>query len=132
MARGADKHTTSGETTKIPRSKDVDTYIEAAQPEAREKLLQLRAIVKATAPKAEESLSYKMPYYKYYGALVGFAAYKNHIGFFGALPAEYEDELRAYDTGKGTIRFPINKPLPIALIKKILRARMRENETSRK
>ena len=104
--------------------KSVDEYIAAAPEEARAKLVQLRNIVKAVAPEAQEGISYGMPYYKYHRALVGFAAYKNHIGLYGALTEEQRDDFRNYETAKGSIRFPLDRPLPITLIKKLLKERV--------
>jgi len=111
----------------------VDAYIKTAPKEVRVQLVQLRKIVKAAAPDAEEGISYGMPYYKYCGALVGFAAFKNHIGFFpGPIINEFKHELVGYETSKGTVRFPIGKPLPVALIKKLLEARIAKNEAKSK
>jgi uncharacterized protein YdhG (YjbR/CyaY superfamily) len=104
--------------------KSVDEYIAAAPEQARAKLVQLRNIVKTVAPEAKEGISYGMPYYKYHRALVGFAAYKNHIGLYGALTEEQQLDFRTYETGKGSIRFPLDKPLPITLIKKLLKERV--------
>ena len=117
---------------KIP--KDVDAYIAAAPTGPRGKLGQLRKIIKAAAPKADEGISYKVPYYKYHGALVYFAAFKNHIGLFVPTPIieEHKLELKGYETAKATVRFPIGKPLPGALIKKLVKARIKRNEAARK
>ena len=106
----------------------VDEYIAVAPEQARAKLVQLRNIVKAAAPKAEERISYGMPYYKYHRALVGFAAYKNHIGLYGALTEEQRHEFRDYEITKGTIRLPLDRPLPIKLIKKLIKERVEHNE----
>jgi|SRR5207248_2540695 len=113
--------------------KDVDAYIAAAPTEARGKLAQLRKIIKAAAPKADEGISYKVPYYRYHGALAYFAAFKNHIGFFVPPPIveEHKLELKGYETAKATVRFPIGKPLPGALIKKLVKARIKKNEKAR-
>jgi len=116
----------------MKKLKDVDSYIKATPRDARVKLVQLRRIVKAVAPDADEGISYGMPYYKYYGALVGFAAFKNHIGFFpGAIIEEYKHDLKNYETSKGTVRFPIDMPLPVALIRKLLRARIAKNKAAK-
>jgi uncharacterized protein YdhG (YjbR/CyaY superfamily) len=117
---------------KIP--KDVGAYIAAAPTEVRTRLVQLRKIIKAAAPKADEGISYKMPYYEYHGAVVYFAAFKNHIGFFVPTPIieEHKLELKGYETSKATVRFPIGKPLPGALIKKLVKARIKKNEATRK
>ncbi|HEY2976198.1 MAG TPA: DUF1801 domain-containing protein [Pyrinomonadaceae bacterium] len=108
----------------------VDDYLAALPEEARATLEKIRKTIKAAAPKATEVISYQMPMYKYHGLLVGFAAFKNHCSFFpGAKPmATYKDELKAYKTAKGTIRFPIGKSLPAALVKKLVKARIAENE----
>ena len=100
----------------------------------RGKPVQLRKIIKAAAPKADEGISYKVPYYKYHGALVYFAAFKNHIGLFVPPPIieEHKLELKGYETAKATVRFPIGKPLPGALIKKLVKARIKRNEAARK
>jgi len=111
-----------------PVAKSVDAYLKSAPDAARAKLVQLRAIVKSVAPDAEEVISYGMPYYKWNGALTGFAAFKNHIGFFpGAIVKDFAKELEAYETSKGTVRLPLDKPLPVTLIKKLLKAGMARN-----
>ena len=117
---------------KIP--KDVDAYIAAAPTETRAKLVQLRKIIKTAAPKADEGIGYGMPYYKYHGARMASAAFKNHIGFFGvsSVVEEHRHELKGYhQTAKGTVHFPINKPLPVTLIKKLVEARIKKNEAGR-
>ena len=108
----------------------VDDYLAALPEEARATLEKIRKAIKAAAPKATEGISYQMPMYKQHGMLVGFAAFKNHCSIFpGAKPMEtYKDELKAYKTSKGTIRFPIGKPLPAALVKKLVKTRIAENE----
>ena len=108
----------------------VDDYLAALPEEARATLEKIRKTIKAVAPKATEVISYQMPMFKYHGMLVGFAAFKDHCSFFpGANPvATFQDELKAYKTSKGTIRFPIGKPLPAALVKKLVKARIAENE----
>ena len=108
----------------------VDEYLAAVPKEARATLEKIRKAIKAAAPRATEGISYQMPMYKQDGMLVGFAAFKDHCSFFpGANPvATFKDELKAYKTSKGTIRFPIGKPLPAALVKKLVKARVAENE----
>ena len=109
--------------------KDIDSYIAEQTVDVRERLEQIRQAVKITAPHAEEIISYGMPAFKYHGMLVYFAAFKNHIGFY-ALPsgnAAFQKELSAYKQGKGSIQFPLDKPLPITLIKKIVKFRVKEN-----
>ena len=111
-------------------AKTVEAYLAALPEEARATLEKIRKAIKAAAPKATEVISYQMPMYKHHGLLVGFAAFKDHCSFFpGANPvATYKDELKAYKTSRGTIRFPIGKPLPAALVRKLVKARIAENE----
>jgi len=115
-------------------AKSVDEYLAALPEDTRATLEKIRKAVKAAAPKAAEVISYQMPMYKQNGMLVGFAAFKNHCSFFpGAKPiATYKDELKAYKTSKGTIQFPIGKPLPAALVKKLVKMRLAENEANLK
>ena len=112
---------------KMAVAKDVDDYIAAAPKEVQAKLVQLRKIVKAVAPKSRERIGYGMPYYEFHGALAGFAAFRNHIGFFGALSKKDQQEFTGYEIARGTVRFPLDKPLPVALIKKLVKARVRRN-----
>lgn len=108
---------------------DINEYI-ASFPENVQKLLdQVRSIIKKAAPEATETISYAMPTFKLNGILVHFAAFQNHIGFY-ALPSgneAFQKELSAYKTGKGSIQFPLNEPLPEALITKIVKFRVQEN-----
>jgi uncharacterized protein YdhG (YjbR/CyaY superfamily) len=108
---------------------DIDSYIAEQEAEVRERLEQIRQTVKTSAPQAEEVISYGMPAFKYHGMLVYFAAFKKHIGFY-ALPsgnAAFQKELSAYKQGKGSIQFPLDRPLPLPLIKKIVKFRLKEN-----
>ena len=120
--------TTSAKKSASPQT--VDDYLAALPEDARNTLEKLRKVIKAAAPRATEVISYQMPMYKHHGMLVGFAAFKDHCSFFpGANPvATHKDELKAYQTSKGTIRFPIGKPLPAALVKKLVKTRIAENE----
>lgn len=110
--------------------KSVDEYIAAAPKETRAKLVQLRRIIKAAAPKADEGISYGMPYYGYKGRLVYFGLWKAHIGIYIPTPVieEHKSELEDYKTTNATVRFPLDKKLPVALIKKLVRARVKKNE----
>ena len=114
-------------------AKNIDAYI-AAQPEnLRPLLVQMRQTIRKAAPKAEEVISYQMPAFKYYGMLVYFAAWKTHIGFYPAGRLEaFEKELSGYERAKGTIRFPIDSPLPFGLISKIVKFRVKQNEVKKK
>ncbi|MCX6081146.1 MAG: DUF1801 domain-containing protein [Chloroflexi bacterium] len=107
----------------------IDEYISIFPGEVQTILSELRAVIKAAAPDAEEKISYQMPTFALQGNLVHFAAYKNHIGFYptpsGIEP--FKQELSVYEVSKGTIRFPIDKPLPFELISKIVKLRVVEN-----
>ncbi len=107
----------------------VDEYMLQFPENVKEALEKLRKTIKAAAPKAEEIISYAMPAYKYHGVLVYFAGYKNHIGFYGTPSGHqaFEKELSIYKSGKGSVQFPIDKPLPLSLISKIVKYRVAEN-----
>jgi len=107
----------------------IDEYI-ATFPEPIQNLLQeVRAAIKAAAPDAKEKISYQMPTFDLKGNLVHFAAFKNHIGFYPTPSGTeaFKDELAQYQAGKGSIRFPIDQPLPLELIDKIVKLRVAEN-----
>jgi len=109
--------------------KNIDEYISIQTPEVQVLLEQMRITIKKAAPKAEEIISYNMPAFKYHGMLVYFAAFKNHIGFY-ATPtghSEFKKELSVYKQGKGSVQFPLNKPLPLDLITDIVSFRVKEN-----
>jgi len=106
-----------------------DEYI-ATFPEDIQKILEeLRGTIKAAAPGAEEKISYQMPAFALKGNLVYFAAFKNHIGFYPTSSGTeaFKKELSIYDGSKGTVRFPIDKPLPLKLISRIVKFRVAEN-----
>ena len=113
-----------------PPAKNVDEYLAGVPEKARTTLEKLRRTIKAAAPMASEGISYQMPMYKHHGMVVGFAAFKNHCSIFpgAAVMDAFREELKPYDTSKGTIRFPVDKPLPATLVKKLVRARIKENE----
>ncbi len=110
-------------------AKNTDEYIQQFPPEVQALLQKLRGAIKAAAPKAEEVISYQMPAYNYHGMLVYFAAYKNHIGFYptGSGIEAFKKELSVYKGSKGAVQFPIDKPLPLALIKQIVKFRVQVN-----
>ena len=112
----------------------VAAYIAAPPRGARAALQKLRENIKTAAPEATEGLSYGMPAFKYDGLLVYYAAFRNHCSFFPASVAvmrRFVAEIRRYDTSKGTIRFPAAEPLPAALVKRIVKTRIAENEVRR-
>lgn len=114
--------------------KTIDEYI-ALQPEKVILILeQIRQTIKDIIPEAEQTISYQIPTFKYYGNLVHFAGYKNHIGFYpGASAIEiFKDEITEYTTSKGTIQFPIDKPIPLDLISKITAFRVKQNLEKKK
>ncbi len=109
--------------------KNIDDYL-ALQPENAQVMLEkMRQAIKSVAPDAEEVISYQMPAFRYHGMLVYFAGWKNHIGFYPASSGVkiFAEELSDYKWAKGSIQFPLDKPLPLALIKKIVKYRLKEN-----
>jgi len=113
----------------------VDDYLAEVSPEARATLEKLRQTIKAVVPGAVEVISYQIPTFKLDGRmLVSYAAFKNHCSFFpGAAPIKaHEDELKSYQTSKGTIRFATGKPLPAALVRKLVKTRIKANEARAK
>jgi uncharacterized protein YdhG (YjbR/CyaY superfamily) len=110
-------------------SKSIDEYISKFPSEVQEILKVLREVIKRAAPDAEERISYQMPTFVLHGNLVHFAAYRKHVGFYPT-PSGIEAfklELSEYEGGKGSIQFPIDKPLPYELISKIVKFRVAEN-----
>lgn len=114
----------------MKKAKDVDAYIESAPQEVKVKLMQLRKVIKDVVPNAEEKISYSMPYYAYKGRVAYFSYAKAHIGLYITPPiiAEHKKELAGYSTATATIRFSLTKDLPLALIKKLIAARVKRNE----
>ena len=115
----------------MPRKKfkTVDDYLAAWPKPVRDKLVMLRKAIKQAAPQAEETISYNIPAFKLNGMLVWYAAFGKHIGFYPRTSAmtKFKRELARYKTSKGAIQFPLEKPLPVGLVKKIVRFRVREN-----
>jgi uncharacterized protein YdhG (YjbR/CyaY superfamily) len=112
-------------------ARDIDEYLAGVPENQRAALEKLRKTIKAAAPHATEAISYRIPTFKHQGHLVGFAAFKNHCSFFVMSPSvikAHKDELKTYETAPGTIRFPVDKPLPLALVRKLVKARIEENE----
>lgn len=111
------------------RPATVTEYIKSAPKEARKKLREMRACIRAAAPGAEEGLKWGMPAFSYRRILVTFAAFKAHIGFYPTPPAvdAFKKELSKFTTANTTIQFPLEKPLPLPLIRKITEFRVRES-----
>ncbi len=116
--------------TTISGAATVDDYIKN-QPQKVQPLLQkFRQVIRSAAPDAEEVISYQIPGYKYFGMLVYFGAWENHIGFYpgaGGIAA-FRKELSGYKSAKGSVQFPFAKPVPYNLINKIVKFRLRQNE----
>jgi len=115
--------------TGIPRPKTIDEYISGFPVDVQVVLEQVRKTIRKAAPEAEETISYAMPAFRFHGMLVYFAAFKNHIGFY-TLPSgneAFQKEISAYITGRGSIQFPLDKPIPLRLISKIVKFRVKEN-----
>lgn len=114
------------------KAPDVETYLARCPEPHRTTLEKLRATIGSVVPKGTtEAISYGMPSFHYKGGLVGYAAFKEHCSFFpmsGSLVGEFAEELKGYKTSKGTIQFPIDKPLPAALVKKMVKTRIAQND----
>ena len=111
--------------------KTVDEYIATFPKNVQSILEELRQAIRESAPEAEEVISYQMPAFKLNGILVWFAAFKNHIGFYPKTSAieAFKDDLSNCEVSKGTVRFPLDKPIPFDLVKKIVKYRVKENLT---
>ncbi|MFN8499279.1 MAG: DUF1801 domain-containing protein [Anaerolineae bacterium] len=109
--------------------KTIDEYIAGFPPDIQEKLQKIRQTVREAAPGAAETIKYQMPTFTLKGNLVHFAAFKAHIGFYPAPTGieEFQAELSAYKGAKGSVRFPLDKPIPYDLISRIVRFRVQEN-----
>ena len=114
---------------KKARPKSITEYINAAPKEARKKLREMRACIRTSAPGAKESLKWGMPAFSYRRILVTFAAFKQHIGFYPTPSAvsAFAKDLSRFATATGSIQFPLDKPLPLPLIRKITAFRVRES-----
>ena len=109
--------------------KTIDEYIATFPNNVQSILQELRQVIRDSAPEAEEVISYQIPAFKLNGILVWFAAFKDHIGFYPKSSAieAFKKELSGYDISKGTIRFPLDKPIPFELVRKIVKHRVKEN-----
>lgn len=121
------------ETNRVPRT--VDEYLAGVAEPARSTLQKLRAAIRSAAPpEATEGISYGIPMFKHKGVLVWFAAFANHCSFFptAAVIAQFEKELKAFHTSKGTIQFPVDKPLPAVLVKEMVKVRLAQIEDKKR
>jgi uncharacterized protein YdhG (YjbR/CyaY superfamily) len=128
MKKATDKSAEKAKST----TDDVDAYLAKVPEPARTTLGKLRTTIRSVVPsEATEGLSYGMPAFHYKGALVAYAAFKNHCSFFpmqASLTDEMQEELKGYRTSKGTLQFSHDKPLPAPLVKKMVKRRVAENE----
>lgn len=110
-------------------AENVDDFIAVFPDEVKNRLLQIRNLIKSTVPEVEEYISYAMPAYNYHGVLIYFSAFKNHIGLYSVpnLHPDFLEKFKPYKTGTGSVQFPHNKALPIDFIKEILEFRISEN-----
>jgi uncharacterized protein YdhG (YjbR/CyaY superfamily) len=121
---------------KTTPANDVDEYLAAVPEPARSTLEKVRAVIRSSVPReATETISYGMPMFKYKGMLMGFAAFKNHCSVFPAsmsVITTFKKELKPYHTSKGTLQFPLDKAMPAALLKKMAKMRVEENDAKEK
>jgi uncharacterized protein YdhG (YjbR/CyaY superfamily) len=118
----------------MKKFKDIDQFISSYPKNVQSVLQELRKVIKKAAPEAGERIAYGIPTFTLHGNLVHFSAYEKHIGFYpGSSPIKlFASDLKVYETSKGTIRFPIDKPLPLDLIRKIVEFRVKENSEGKK
>lgn len=111
------------------RHRNIDEYIAGFPREIRDILEKIRMTVREAAPEAQEKISYQMPTFFLNGNLVHFAAFKNHIGFYPTPSGteKFQEEIAIYKSGKGSIQFPLNRPIPYELIRRIVEFRVQEN-----
>ena len=116
-------------TTPGKHLETVDEYISAFPASVQDALQQLRRTIRNAAPEAEETISYQIPTFKLNGNLVHFAAFKRHIGFYPTPSAieAFKEELSPYEVAKGSVRFPLDQPVPFDLVTRITEYRVREN-----
>ena len=110
----------------------VDDYIAAQSAAAQPRLRELRAIVRAAIPRAAEVISYGMPTYKFRGGSVHFAAAKHHCALYGSFTDDFTEELRGFETSKGTVRFPLDKAIPETLVHRLVAAKVARSQAARK
>jgi len=112
----------------------IDEYIASFPVEVQQKLQQIRAVIQSAAPEALEKISYQIPTFYFNGNLVHFAVQKHHIGFYPAPSGidRFKEELLPYKTSKGAVQFPLDKPIPFGLIRKITAYRYQENSSKKR
>ena len=107
----------------------VDEYINGFPKDIQEKSLEMRRVIREAAPDAEEKISYRMPAYMQNGPVAYFAAFKNHIGFYPTASSTeiFKEEFKQYKSGKGSVQFPMDNPIPLELVAKVVRFKVEEN-----
>lgn len=112
----------------------IDAYIKTFPKNIQELLKEMRKVIHETAPEATETIAYGIPTFKLNGNLVHFGGYKEHIGFYPAPSGikEFKDELAPYESGKGSLKFPIDQPIPYDVIKRVVQFRVKENLAKKK
>jgi uncharacterized protein YdhG (YjbR/CyaY superfamily) len=122
-----------GQTSK-PAPSDVDAYIAAAPKAVQPMLSQLRQVIRSAAPQAKEKISYGMPSYEQHGRLAYFAGYEGHVGLYGVAHAASEQDasVTKYLENQSTLRFPVGQKLPVALIRKLIKSRVEQNENKKR
>jgi uncharacterized protein YdhG (YjbR/CyaY superfamily) len=135
-ARKRSSPTTDRTANQNTTSNEVDQYLASVPEPSRSTLSSIRATIRSIVPPdTTETISYMIPMFKYKGLLIGFAALQTHCSLFVTDPSVmqlFKNELKSYDISKGTIRFPADKPLPSPLLKKIVKARIAQNEARKK
>jgi uncharacterized protein YdhG (YjbR/CyaY superfamily) len=104
----------------MPAHATVDDYIAAQSAQTQPRLHELRAIIRAAVPDAAEVIAYDIPTYKFRGAMVSFGAAKRHCALYGSAMDAFPDELRGFETSKGTVRFPLDRPIPADLVRSLV------------
>jgi len=119
-----------------PAPKNVDEYMEGVPEPARSTLIKIRAMIRSVVPpETTETISYGIPTFRYKGPLFAFAAFSHHRSLFpmgSSVLQAFKDHLKGFQTSKGTIRFPVDKPPPAALVKKLVKARIAQNELKKR
>lgn len=127
--------TTKRLTARRTSATTIEEYLALQPTDVRVTLEKLRQTIRAAAPRATEGISYQIPAFTHNGPLVGFAAFKNHCSFFvmnTGLVEKFAAKLKGFELGKGTVQFTIDKPIPIAVVKTLVKARVAENEARQK
>lgn len=128
------KKANSATSNVVPKT--VDEYLATVPEPARSTLKKVRAVIRSAVPaEATEAITYRIPTVKYHGSLVAYAAFSKHCSLFpmsGSVIEAFKNELKAFHTSKGTLQFPLDKPLPAALLKKIVKLRVLQNKLKKK